>query len=330
MSRQYKIQIYKNFNNENLITNWQNLYEKAGNYNLSHKWCKLWFDHFGKGKKLYIITLWNNEKLVLLAPFYIKNNRLFLIGTKPDLYDEFNVLYEKTEFLKKLFDFIDEKKFEINFKHVNSSTEIAKLLAKRISSNGIKTVSTVTETKPERIGEFNPKRKEKDDVKRCKNNAVKYFNDELKYEFNVSKEIGYIEEFIELHKQRWNGGMFLKKKNLDNFIKQIFLSCDFTFLSRLSLKNANKTVAYHLGFLDSSNNFYSVMPVYNTVYGKISPGKILLYELMTDLFNRGIKKFDFGRGSEPYKNWFSNHESVLFNIATYKNIIYYMKTKKIL
>ena len=300
---------FHNFDDEILTNNWKKLYNKGANYNLSFEWCRIWFKHFGKKQKLYIITLWKSNELVLLAPLYIRGGRLALIGTKPDLYDEFNILYQKSENIDELIDYLQHNKLEINFRYVNSESEFGKTIVKRFSQRGIRQVSHVLETKPVILKDkFGFKRKQKDDNTRCKNNAVKLFGEVLKFD--------------------------------------LVLTTDFSILSRLSLEKSDKTVAYHFGFMDSAKKFWSSMPTYDINYKQISPGKVLLYELISEIFSletneeqannaagsllhKDIEKFDFGRGSEPYKNWFSNYEEILFNITTFQTKKTIMKIRNL-
>ncbi len=309
--------VYSEFD-ETLVTAWNGLYGKGANYNLSYEWCSIWFKHFGKSRKLYIITVWdNNSELQLLAPFYLIRNRLALIGTKPDLYDEFNVLYSDEKYLDSLFDHIEGSKLELLLKHVNSESEFAKYFITRIHKQGTKTISSVTETKPSILPPFGLKGKVHSDVKRRKNNAVKQFGDELLFTYCVERKPQYIDEFIALHKKRWDGGLFVKKANVDKFMKDIFLHSEATVLSRLSFHRRGKAVAFHFGYLDSNKVLWSSLPSYDTDYHDISPGKVLLYDLIFYSFGKGIAKFDFGRGSEPYKSTFANNHVILFNMKTY-------------
>lgn len=312
--------VFKTFEDENLINNWKNLYNKGANYNLSYEWCKIWFRHFGNENSLNIITLWKNNELKLLAPLYFRRGRLSLIGTKPDLYDEFNILYEKPENIDELFDYLQQNNLDIHFRYINTESEFGKTLVKRFSQRGIKQVSHVLETKPVIIKEkFQFKRKQKDDNVRCKNNSVKLFGEELIFDFSPEKKPEYVDEFVQFHKARWGGGLFERKPKIAGFIQDLVLNTDFCILSRIYLNNSNKTVAYHLGFIDSKQTFWSSMPTYDVNYSRISPGKVLLYDLIDSVFSGDINKFDFGRGSEPYKNWFSNYEEVLFNITTFQS-----------
>lgn len=312
--------VFKTFDDLNLINGWKALYNKGANYNLSYEWCKIWFKHFGNESNLNIITLWKNNELKLLAPLYFRRGRLSIIGTKPDLYDEFNILYEKPEYIDELFDYFQQNNLDVHFRYINTESEFGKILVKRFSQRGIRQVSHVLETKPVIIKEnFQFKRKQKDDYVRCKNNAVKLFAEELIFEYSPEKKAAFVDEFIQFHKARWGGGLFVRKPKIADFIQDLVLNTEFCILSRMYLQNSNKTVAYHLGFMDSNNKFWSSMPTYDVNYKQISPGKVLLYDLIGTVFSHETNKFDFGRGSEPYKNWFCNYEEVLFNITTFQS-----------
>lgn len=323
--------VFHNFYDENLINSWNILYNEGANYNLSPDWCRIWFKYFGKNQQLHIVTVWKNNKLRLLAPLYLKGGRLNLIGTKPDLFDEFNILYEKPQLIDEFIEYIQNNSLDVNFRYVNCESEFGKILIKRFSQKGIKQVSQVLETKPVIIKEkFSFKRKQKDDNVRCKNNTAKLFDENLKFEFQTEKTPEYVQQFIEFHKARWSGGMFVKKAKLTDFIEDLILNTDFTVLSRLYLEKSNKTIAFHLGFMDSSKKFWSSMPAYDINYRQISPGKVLLYDLISYVFENNFIKFDFGRGSEPYKNWFCNYEEILFNISTFQNKKTVMKVRNLI
>src|ERR1035437_3420633 len=95
------IKVYTEFDSF-LVKSWKDLYNKGANYNLSYEWCSLWFKYFNKKKELYIITYCEDGALKMLAPFYKRKNTVSLIGTKPDLYDEFGIIYESEKYISKL------------------------------------------------------------------------------------------------------------------------------------------------------------------------------------------------------------------------------------
>jgi len=299
-----------------LKNNWKALYEKGANYNLSLEWCETWLRYFKKeNQELFVFTIWNDDKLMLLAPLYKQKNTLYLIGSEPDLYDSFDILYEDRKYIKYFFTYIFTKDYQIDFRYLDSKTIVAKELIKYFYQNKLLYKSTVIDTKPLiKLDKFEFSTKERSDIKRVKNRAIKNYNLEIDFAYSIQKDSKFIEEFIKIHKQRWQGGPFENIKNFDSFIKDI-TKTDLIVLSRLSL--GKKTIAYHLGYKDSKNILTSAIPAYSNEYNNISPGKVLIYELINYVKNRECQLFDFGRGAEEYKYWFANESTVLFHIKTY-------------
>ena len=311
------IEIYQEIDDDAIIRdNWTKLYNKGANYNLSLVWCETWLKYFKKdNQELFIFTIWNGDDLMLLAPLYKQKNQLSLIGTNPDLYDNFDILYEDSKYLKFFFDYIYKKKYQMNFKYLDANSEVSKVLIKFLYQNKIEYNSEIIDTKPKTdLDVFKIKTKEKSDIKRCKNRAIKKYNNNLEfiYKLDVGKNI--LSDFIFIHKKRWNGGPFDKINNLELFFNDINKT-DLAVISGLSLND--KIVAYHFGYIDSNNILNSAIPSYSNEYNDISPGKVLLYELLNYSKDNGDKYFDFGRGAEEYKYWFSNESSILFNLTTY-------------
>jgi hypothetical protein len=318
--------VYNSFDEE-LMQNWEVLYSKGGIYNLSPEWCKIWVETFEKEKSLYIYTFWENKVLKVVAPLYLKGNRLSLIGTKPDIYDEFNVLYENPKYLDKFVDFLAAEPYDLNFKHLNSSSDFAKKLVKKFSSVGIPTVSQVTETKNRICEKINQESSIRSDIKRCEKNLLKDLNEEYVFEFSPVKKQEFIDEFIKFHIDRWNGGMMVKKKNLAKFTEKIYFGDKNMSLARLYMKNSGETVAYCYGYVDSKNEYWLSMTAHDAKFRKYAGGKVILLKLIDYLKERGISKFDFGRGAENYKSEFSDYEDVLFNFFTYKTTRKYIKVR---
>jgi len=321
------LEIYNEIDEDaTLRNNWKSLYEKGANYNLSLEWVTTWLKYFKKdNQELFVFTIWNDDKLMLLAPLYKQKNTLYLIGSEPDLYDSFDILYEDSKYIKCFFAYIFKKNYQIDFRYIDSNTIVAKELIKYLYQNKISYESKIIDTKPIiKLDEFEFKTKEKSDIKRVKNRAIKNYNQELNFMYFIQKDNETIEEFIKIHKQRWQGGPFDSLKNFDRFIKDISKT-NLVVLSKLAL--GNKTVAYHLGYKDSKNILNSAIPAYSNKYNNISPGKVLIYEIVNYLKVNGYQIFDFGRGAEEYKYWFANDSTILFHINTYSknNVLFKIK-----
>lgn len=318
---QETIEIYNNIDDK-LYEEWESLYKLGAGYNLSPAWCRAWLKYFGKPENTKIIAIWEHNELKLLAPFYIRKNRLVLIGTKPDLYDEFNILYREKKYIDKLIKYILGKGFQLNFRHLDSESEFSKELVKYISGNSVNQHSHVDETKLFVKDEFTPPGSFRTDVRRCRRNLLKDKNEEYVFEFRAEKSDALVNDFIKLHTQRWGGGLLENNSAITDFLREI-LKDDLTVLSRLYMKNSGETAAICVGYLDSNSKYTYSMTTYNRAYNKYSPGKVFINDLINAVFENGIKYFDMGRGSEAYKGWVANGQSILFSINTNNNPKYY-------
>lgn len=310
------IQIYNSFEDNILETSWENLYSKGANYNLAPIWCKTWCKYYLKQNELFIFTVWDDSKLVLLLPLYKKGQKLLVIGSEPDLYDNLDILYTSDRYITKFLEYVIKENLDIDFRYINSESAFAKLLIKYLYQNNITYDSKIIDAKPRtNLQEFKPKSKEKSDIVRLKNRAKNNYKTSLLFEYEAVKSKEAINEFINIHKERWDGGPFINLSHFENFIHDI-AKTNLVLLSKLSLEN--KTVAYHFAYTDSYGYINSAIPSYSKIFDDISPGKILLYDILEASKDKGIQVFDFGRGAEGYKYWFSNESSILFHIKTYK------------
>lgn len=315
-NRTTDIQIYDNFEDEILVNEWNALFNKGANYNLAPIWCKTWCKYYLKQNELFIFTVWDDSKLVLLLPLYKKGQKLLVIGSEPDLYDNLDILYTSDRYITKFLEYVIKENLDIDFRYINSESAFAKLLIKYLYQNNITYDSKIIDAKPRtNLQEFKPKSKEKSDIVRLKNRAKNNYKTSLLFEYEAVKSKEAINEFINIHKERWDGGPFINLSHFENFIHDI-AKTDLVLLSKLSLEN--KTVAYHFAYTDSYGYINSAIPSYSKIFDDISPGKTLLYDILEASKDKGIQVFDFGRGAEGYKYWFSNESSILFHIKTYK------------
>lgn len=294
---------------------WAELYQKGGHYNLSPSWCREWLKHFGAAERLHLITYWKNSKLVLLAPFYVREQErtLTLIGAGPDLYDRFGILYEEEKYLPYLARYLSECGMQVDLRFLDASSTFATLLFKHLLRDGVPFVSSVIDTKPS-ASHAKLKGKERSDAKRCMNRAMRQQGEEVAFQYDVPREPRFIQEFIRFHIARWHGGPFEVLPRFREFIENLYYNSDIVCLSRLYFPNSDVSIAYHLGYTDSAKVFWSSIPSYDVEYSELSPGKVLMYFLVQEAFERGVEKFDFGRGAEAYKYWFSNEDTLLLNV----------------
>ena len=267
-----EVKIYNDFNIE-LRNIWKEFYTTiGGNYNLSFDWCYIWFKYYGQDKKPFIISLWKDNEIKLLAPFYIFADKLYLIGSYPDLYDEFNIIFKEKIYINDLVHYIIfEKKYCVDFKFINTDSEFAKIFMQKISDTPfLRTKIYGFVPKPSVDLNIEFKKRLTGRIKRGQSKAKTKYNKEIALEFISARNKDTLDEFITLHKNRWNGGWYTQE-NVEDFTREIFLSTDLVLLARLYFKEDNRTIAYDFIYKDSSNRLWGNQAAHNSQFLDISP-----------------------------------------------------------
>ena len=235
------LKIYNEFD-EHFVNEWQKLYVVLkGNYNLSSEWCSIWFKHFKKkDKKLFIYTIWEKGQLKLVAPFYLKSQVLYLIGSKPDFYDEFNILSTSDDYKEEVVNDIFSKKLKVDFRIVNPENNFIKIFLRKLENEkefSRKIYYSTIKTRADSNFEFS-----KSFSKDIRSKITKFKNKYKQkpfFEFEIDKKVGFLEEMLGFHKKRWS--LFRSKDN-ELFIKDVYYNTDLLLLSRLSHENTEKLV----------------------------------------------------------------------------------------
>lgn len=318
--KKLEIRIYEEFSEE-LINKWNVLYRNSevdSVYNLNPCWCIIWWNNFKERKsKLKILIIEDRGELKLLAPLYEKNNMLFLIGTEIDFIDEFRILYKDKKYYKFFLDYLFKNNYQINWRFLNVNTEEFKELFKYIYLNEINYSSEIIDIKPYVKTDFLYKKKIRDDINRIENKIFDNFKEKVTFNYDEEKTEKLFNIFLDFHYKKWGENMFENEK-IVSFFKDQVLKNESTKLS--TLRVGDNIIAVHLGY-EAKNILSSAVPTYNSSYKEFSPGKVLLYKLVTSMKenNNKVNTVDFGRGAEQYKSWFSNAEDTLVNFTVIKH-----------
>lgn len=311
--------VFKAFS-QRLSDAWIALWEKLpySSYNLHPDWCRIWFESFGKKYTLYILTYWNDGVLEGVFPLYIHRNHLCMIGAYPDLYDCAEPLYTNKNNLSKFVKYIVATNYDLDMRYLATEQTFCRLLFKEIYSHNFFYISKFVDLKPRiNFSNYKVSKKLRYDARRCVNRIQKEKSMTLSCKQVHSSRA--LQDFIALHRKRWSGGPFDFLSGLKEFIERIYVETEL--LDLCALGSDECTVAYHLGYRNSDKSMTSAMPAFDPEYQAYSPGKVLLYQIVMEE-KESKPHFDFGRGAEPYKYWFSNEEDVLVHIKTYRRLTF--------
>lgn len=308
------IEVYEEITSE-LIDAWDALYKSSNAvYSLSPHWCKAWMDNFSEGSGWKIWTVWDNEELVALAPLFESDFGLSLIGTVPALLDQGDFLYKNENVLNDLLDHLILNGTQLHLLFLSSEGALLKGLQRKYYQQGLHYESELIDAMPFLTPSWVESKKQRDDFKRCENRIKQAFGDAPQFEESVDLSPENIEEMIEIHKVRWNGGPFADLKRMRSFLHQLANCPQLILLSRVKVGESS-VLAYHLAYRNANGSLSSSIPAYNTTFSEYSPGKILLYQIVKMVRAQEIG-FDFGRGAEVYKYWFSDQSKLLVHFKS--------------
>ena len=314
MKNTTNLKIYSEFD-EYLLNEWQKLFELLkASYNLNPEWCSIWFKHFGdKSKKLFIYTLWEDDELKLLAPFYLKDKVLHLIGSKPDFYDEFNILSTSVQYTEEVVNDILDKKLKVDFIHVNAESDFIKFFLRKIENNNKFSKKIYYSTlKPQADSDFKFEKSFAYRIKRKITSSNNKFNQKLNFEFEASKDSGFFEEMLFWHKKKWT---LFQSKEKELFIKDIYYNTDLLLVSRLSHENSESSISFQLSY-KYFDRISIMASTFDPSFEIISPSLLIHYHFFNEAFEKGYNLIDFGVGAYSYKYNFMNSESINLSIKT--------------
>lgn len=289
-------------------------------YSSCFEWCSLWWTHFGQQYDLEIHIIYNGDKPECLLPLYRYKGTLYSIGTYPDNFDSLSILYSNERALSFLWSHLiqNEKSFELRY--IPSDSAVTQTLIKSLYSLGKAYYSSVIDLKPyTQLDRFNPKKKLRDDIKRCKNRLSEVFDGSAVNLIFHTSSVQAFDDFIACHIERWEGGPLASSDNTKNFWRDLYLNSDKVLLVSLSVESED--IAWMLCIIDNDSQVTSIYPAYKKIYSKYSPGKVLCYDLMKSLSGDDFKFFDFGRGAEGYKFWFNHGQKTLVNIKYSESLL---------
>jgi len=321
----YSIKIYNNLEDDRLKKHWKEIYSKS-NYYLqnSYDWISIWWKHFRKkSRKLFIVTIEENDAILGIAPFMIEGNILIkelrFIGSGLTDFHEILALPEQEEnILKYILDFIrTEKKYSvINLEQISDNSELFRILDKDA-------LYTKREMVKCPIANFNASTWDEYRMKlsgKFRRNWNWGFNKlsregDIKFVWlkDVVKKEDYLEKIFHLHSKRWKYKKRASKFDqevIQKFITELISEIPEIGICVLIYKEA--MISYWIGFLQK-DVYYGWNTAFDPAFYKYSVGQILTGLLIQSLIANNFKKFNFMRGDEDYKRKWMTDEETLTN-----------------
>ncbi|AEM77775.1 GNAT family N-acetyltransferase [Thermoanaerobacter wiegelii] len=288
------------------------------------EWVLNWWKHFGYGKKMLVLLVYEENMPIGIAPFMITYfekgllvKRIKFIGSNNSDYLDFIVRKgHENEFYTSLVNFLEryiDAFTVLDLEHIPEKSEFFPYI---MGSNlyydyDVQDVCPYVEL-PQSWEEYLNSLDGK--FRRNLNYEIRRFFKEYDGSFSMVKDIESIDRamdnLIVLHQRRWRQrhmpGAFYSKR-IREFHKDVAKDMlSKGELSLFELKDGGKTVASLLSYHVGGKRYYYISG-YDLDYSKRSVGTITLGLAIKQSIEEGDRIFDFLRGDEEYKkNWTSS------------------------
>jgi len=306
---------------------------------LTWEWINVWIRRFGEDYSLLIFFIYENNKLSAILPLAEKEMRSFRYFSKfrmitlcgglelyPDHMDiictENNNAYVYINAVMKHLNDKNKKWDIMYFPFLSEQGNLSSWFKQ--DSSGLrkrKNDSFATYIRNENgydyfLGGMNSKKRY--NLKREQRILLEKNNITFQKAMNSNELIEGMEILFRLHEKRAVSkgiqSTFAKKK-IYEFHKDILsMFSEMGWVRLYSLKSEKGEIASLYGFIYNERfNFYQMG--IDPEWLHFSPGKILILKVIEDLFNEGVREFDFLGGDDRYKDYWAKQS---LRLATYR------------
>ncbi|MDQ3940863.1 MAG: GNAT family N-acetyltransferase [Actinomycetota bacterium] len=281
------------------------------------QWNRLWWEEFGQGKDLFLLTVRRGDELVAIVPLYrkIEDGKKVLrfmggidltdyLGPICSLEDRDDVAETLVEWLAETF--VEWDEFDAHNMPVPFG--FAEFLVERADHRGLDVALEQEETSAILTlpGDWDTyleslEAKERRELRRKRRRLVREVPDASFRSATEETLDADLKIFVDLHREaEGHKGHFMKPEIASFFerVARAFMPLGWLRLDFLQV--AERPVAATFGF-ELGRTFYLYNSAYEPDVARLSPGVILAARLVEHAIEKGLKTFDFLRGPERYK-----------------------------
>lgn len=346
---QYKLELIEDINRfKSLEVAWGKLLqksEKLGFFN-SWVWSYTWWTIYAEeDDSLFILTAWNADELLGLAPFFIKNTcwglskELHFIGTgEPEdieVATEYLDLIVAPSDADKFCDVLADKLFSIN--RLNS-LEFKNLLDSSICLNSLVPLINKKYFNKEYLCGYRYLRLNKQELKNSPDDGLNKLNRKYKvamsrFERRGEANVYFIKyksdldwamtTLVQLHEQRWQEkgkrGVFHSSKFLAFHAKILNYLFDTHNLILMILSSGDQSVAAFYGWKYGNTLSYYQSGIDTKYRPNMSPGLVMHMEAINWAIQHKLDYYDLMKGGETsYKSDYAEKKQAMYNLLLYK------------
>lgn len=298
---------------DSLALPWEQLLKQSSRNHifLTPTWQRLWWNRFGEGKELLLVSVRSHRELVGIAPLMRDDSRLSLVGDS-DVCDYLDLVAMKGHeegVCLTLHSVLEELEWcRLDLTPLRPDSVIARHLIPLLTDKGYTVDATQIDTSPEtplpeQWEEFlaGLSKKDRHELRR----KLRRLERAGEVQHRCCKDPGTLpqdlEDFFRLFKEsraEKSGFLTPERKAFFQEMARSMMQRDYLRLSFLELNG--ERVSTNLCF-EYDDSVYLYNSGYDPRYSRLAVGLLLKAHCLRKAIEAGKKRFDFLRGAEPYK-----------------------------
>ena len=281
------------------------------------EWHRLWWDEFGDGKDLFLLSMYRGDELAALVPLYRKNEgstRVFRFIGGIDLTDYLGPicsLDDREDVADTLASWLVETDVEWDLFDAHNMPVpfgFAEFLVDRADRHGLAFELEQEETTallplPADWNEYleSLDSKERHELRRKRKRLARDLPDARLRTATEETLERDLKVFIEMHRGAEGMKGHFMRPEIATFFEQIahaFMPLGWLRLDLLEIGERSLASTFSFAFND---RLYLYNSAYEPELARLSPGLVHVSELVRSAIDEGMKIFDFMRGPERYK-----------------------------
>ncbi len=286
-------------------------------------WLRVWWQAFGSGAELYLRAVRQRETIIGIAPMSIKGKTASIIGSA-DVCDYADFIVApgmERDFFAVLLDDLQQKgiaRLDLGLLRPDSTvlTGLVPVARERkydVSCNqaDISMELNLPSTWDEYLASLVPKQRH--EVKRKLRRLEGAGNVDYRC-VQVGPDVkDFMDAFLKLFSMSWEEKASFMTARMESFFRSLAEAMAEIGLLRVGILEMDTSpMAMIMGF-DYNDTMYLYNSVYDPDYSYLSVGVLSKVLCIKESIQRGKKKWDFLKGSEPYKYHIGGREVPLYN-----------------
>jgi CelD/BcsL family acetyltransferase involved in cellulose biosynthesis len=298
------------------------------------EWNRVWWEEFGAGKDLFLLTMRRAGDLVGIVPLYRKHEgdrKLLRFLGGIDLTDYLGPICaaeDRSEVAAAFVSWLGTEEVEwdeFDAHNMPVPFDFAEFLIERADNDGYRfeveqeetaAILLLPDSWDDYLESLDPK--ERRELKRKNRRIIREVPDatyRTADEESLERDLKY---FVEMHRgAEGHKGHFMKPEIATFFERVARALMPLGWLRLDFLEIAGRPVASTFSF-ELNNTFYLYNSAYEPEVKRLSPGVVLASRLIEESIERGLDRFDFLRGEERYKYQLGAQAVPLNNVRIFK------------